>query len=129
MVGSQKFPELERVDRLVERLHPSAFVISGGADGVDKRAVSTAHRFGRRAIEIKPYEPQPREMWIACAFERDKWFGLVSDVVVAFWDGESHGTKATIWAALHAKGFCVVALPGRAPEIWVPKLNFAARPG
>lgn len=121
IVGSRVYPELERIRTLVDLLHSDAYVISGGAEGVDRAATAAGLATRRPVIELKPIGADKR-LWVRAAFERNELIALCSDVVVAFWDGASNGTADTIRHALRISGKCIVALPGQPPAVWVPRL-------
>lgn len=116
VVGSRDYPELDRVRRLIDQLHPQVCVVSGGARGVDREAVMHAKGTGRLAVEITPYGDS-REEWVSAAFARNGMIALVSDVVVAFWDGQSPGTADTIRRAMKL-GKCIVVPPQEGPQVW-----------
>lgn len=119
IVGSRTYPDLERVKKVVELLDPNATVVSGGADGVDDMADAWACETFRQTAIVRPSKrPQASSSFIAGLFGRNTVIVRGSDVVVAFWDGKSTGTRDTIEKALTVHGFCIVALPGEPPEVW-----------
>lgn len=68
-------------------------IISGGAEGIDTMAAeySRAHRTG--LLEMRPnYDKYGR----AATFVRNRQIVATCDVLVAFWNGRSKGTKYTI---------------------------------
>lgn len=69
-------------------------VISGGATGVDTLGESWAKR---NKIESVAFLPNFDVYGFPAAlFERNKDMAKAADIVVAFWDGKSHGTKHMI---------------------------------
>lgn len=80
---------------VVLQLDPGTIVVSGGAKGVDTEAARAAKA---RGLNIQIHYPN---------WERGKGAGLArnraivhaADVVTAFWDGSSRGTRHTIGAA------------------------------
>ena len=68
-------------------------IISGGANGADTLAEMFADKFGCPILIIRPD-------WDAygkrAGFLRNEEIVNEADVVLAFWDGESKGTKHTI---------------------------------
>jgi hypothetical protein len=118
IVGSRDYPEIERVGRLIEILHPDVYVISGGAKGVDVEARLKAQTHHRHVIEITAFG----ERYVESLLERNSMIALCSDVVCAFWDGHSSGTADTIRKAMKISGRVIVALPGCQPETWVPRI-------
>jgi hypothetical protein len=94
VVGSRDYPDLHRVGMFVwSQREAKTVIISGGARGVDQAAVAQAKKDGI------PYEEYPAD-WKA----HGKAAGMIrngelvekADVVVAFWDEASRGTKNTI---------------------------------
>lgn len=69
-------------------------IVSGGANGVDSIAEKWARQHG---IEVLIYKPQYEVYGGKYApIQRDKELVNASDIVIAFWDGKSKGTKFTI---------------------------------
>jgi len=103
VVGSRDFPDpnppvLAYISALREKWSPftGLAVVSGGARGVDHAAKLAADKLGLDIIELKP----DWEMYGKSAgFVRNESIIKAADQVVAFWDGESRGTKNSIdWA-------------------------------
>ena len=98
IVGSRHFPDPDRVEAFVESLPAGTRLVTGSASGVDASATRAARRRGL-AVQV-----------VAAGFEeaRDPSAGearnqrLVDgcDLLVAFWDGASTGTRATVNRAL-----------------------------
>lgn len=69
-------------------------IVSGGANGVDTLAEKWARQHGIEVLIYKPqYEVYGRKY---APIQRDKDLVNASDIVIAFWDGKSNGTKFTI---------------------------------
>lgn len=68
-------------------------VISGGAKGYDTLAALWAKA---RRIKQTEHKPQYKEYGRAATFIRNRRIVDDADLVVAFWDGKSRGTKYTI---------------------------------
>lgn len=85
-------------------------IISGGAKGAD----SLAEKFAEaRNIKTKVYKANWEKYGKKAGFLRNKKIIKNCDVVVAFWDGESKGTKITIDLAKEAgKKVYIVMFPG-----------------
>ena len=100
IVGSRDFPRLEEVRQFVYEQERTTVIISGGARGVDSIAVEEARKLHM------PYEVYPAD-WNrygrSAGFRRNQTIVDAADEVVAFWDGESRGTKHTIDLARAAK--------------------------
>lgn len=68
-------------------------IVSGGAKGVDSLAAAFAREHGIKLTEFRPdYKRNGR----GATFIRNRQIVDYADEVLAFWDGESHGTKYTI---------------------------------
>lgn len=82
------------MDELRNRMeNPITEVISGGAKGYDTMAALWATLRGIAVTEMRPdYEKHGR----AATFIRNRAIVDRADVVVAFWDGKSRGTKYTL---------------------------------
>lgn len=68
-------------------------IVSGGARGVDTSAREYAHAHGIKLTEFLPeYDKYGR----SAPLKRNITIIEYADVVLAFWDGQSHGTKFVI---------------------------------
>lgn len=82
------------VQHYVKGLPHDAVVISGGAPGVDSWASEAAKEYERGSIVLlADWEGLGRT---AGYVRNGQMLDLEPDLVVAFWDGESKGTKNTI---------------------------------
>jgi len=98
IIGSRHFSPLERVTEYVDGLPPRASIVTGGASGVDAVATKAARARGL-AVQVLPMSfEEVRDA--ALAEERRSKLVDSCDVLVAFWDGESPGTRATVERAL-----------------------------
>lgn len=91
IIGSRSFNDYEMFKSSLKDLNISK-IISGGARGADKFAERYAAEF---CIPITVHKPDWSIGKIA-SFIRNKKIVEDSDYIVAFWDGESKGTKMTI---------------------------------
>ena len=90
IIGSRKCPEIDIGAYLEET--PDALV-SGGAVGVDSYVRDYAKKNGIKLIE---YYPNYAKYGKAAPLERNKQIVDKCDYLIAFWDGNSRGTKFTI---------------------------------
>lgn len=68
-------------------------IISGGARGIDTLAAMYARKRGMKLLEFRPdYATFGR----GATFVRNRMIVDVADIVIAFWNGSSRGTKYTI---------------------------------
>lgn len=98
IVGSRDYPDLEAVAHYVGLLPKDFTVISGGADGVDKKAVNIAKKLGLQTKEHPPkYESYGDKV---APLMRNEEIVKTCDKLVAFWDVASNGTKHAIRCAM-----------------------------
>ena len=67
-------------------------IISGGARGIDKCAESFADENNINKIIVRPDNPSNKFDYI----KRNWKIVDMSDIIIAFWDGKSKGTKSVI---------------------------------
>lgn len=86
-----------RVEEFVRNLPLDAIVVSGGAVGVDSWAEQAARKRGLGVLVFCiPAKHMTRQEFMAAAFGRSRRIIEHADRVVAFWDGQSGGTRYTI---------------------------------
>ena len=72
-------------------------VITGGARGIDSIAFRTAASAGIRNLQFLPDRKKfPGKLVLKAFQERNKKIVDSCDVLLAVWDGRSHGTKNTL---------------------------------
>ena len=96
VVGSRKFKQLDLVTRFVQALPGNTHVVSGGALGPDTRAVLAAAVAGLFTTVLRPEWRRAGRYDPAAGFKRNARIVQAADVVVAFWDGRSNGTRDSI---------------------------------
>ncbi len=98
IVGSRHFSALDRVTEYVNGLPGRASIITGSASGVDAVATKAARTRGL-AVQVLPMSFD--EVGDATrAEERRSRLVDSCDVLVAFWDGASPGTRTSVERAL-----------------------------
>jgi predicted Rossmann fold nucleotide-binding protein DprA/Smf involved in DNA uptake len=98
IVGSRHFGEPERVTEYINGLPPRASIITGSASGVDAAATKAARARGL-AVQVMPASfDEAADASKSAA--RNQRLVDACDVLVAFWDGASKGTRATVERAL-----------------------------
>jgi predicted Rossmann fold nucleotide-binding protein DprA/Smf involved in DNA uptake len=98
IVGSRHFSEPDRVADYVRSLPAKASILTGSASGVDAAATKAAREKG---IPVQVMPASFDEMADAGkAAARNQRLVDACDVLVAFWDGSSKGTRATVERAL-----------------------------
>lgn len=68
-------------------------IVSGGAKGIDSDAKAYAQAHG---IPLKEFLPEYQKYGRGAPLKRNLLIIEYADVVLAFWDGESRGTKYVI---------------------------------
>jgi predicted Rossmann fold nucleotide-binding protein DprA/Smf involved in DNA uptake len=109
IVGSRHFPELDRVEDYVRSLPSTSSLVTGSASGVDATATRAARE---RGLPVRVLGASFEEAADAgSAMERNQRLVSSCDVLVAFWDGSSQGTRRTVERALDS---------GREVHVFVP---------
>lgn len=96
IVGSRTFIDYERLKRKILKkynIDQIDEIISGGAIGTDTLAEQFAKEYN---IPIIVYKPNWSKYGKRCFAIRNQKIVDMSDKIIAFWDGESKGTKMTI---------------------------------
>lgn len=95
IVGSREPGNINFAKELEKRINIQSgdTIISGGAKGIDSLAAEYATAHGLALVEIRPnYAKNGR----GTTFIRNREIVDNADMVVAFWNGTSKGTKYTI---------------------------------
>ncbi len=98
IVGSRRFSEPDRVTDYVNALPPRASIITGSASGVDAAATRAARAKGI-AVQVMPAAFDELADARKSAARNQRLIDAC-DVLVAFWDGTSKGTRNTVERAL-----------------------------
>lgn len=100
IVGSRTFDDYELMRREVRELLPliaqtgdEIMIISGGANGADTLAVDLADELG---LDVKVFNPNWDKYGKAAGVIRNELIVNECNFLIAFWDGESHGTKHSV---------------------------------
>ena len=98
IVGSRHFAAPARVTEYIKSLPPRSAIVTGSASGVDAAATRAARE---RGIPVQVIPASLDEMADASkSAARNQRLVDACDVLVAFWDGSSKGTRATVERAL-----------------------------
>jgi predicted Rossmann fold nucleotide-binding protein DprA/Smf involved in DNA uptake len=98
IVGSRHFADPAQVVEYVRSLPPRASIITGSASGVDAAAIRAARE---RGMGVQVMAASFEELADASkAAARNQRLVDACDILVAFWDGSSKGTRATVERAL-----------------------------
>ncbi len=93
----------------VSSLPPGATVVTGGASGVDAAAGDAARQRQLGLIKLPPRFEESNDA--GAAGRRNQQLIDAAEVLVAFWDGHSSGTRKTVERALES---------GREVHVYVP---------
>lgn len=92
VIGSRSFKNFELLKNTLSKIEIS-LIISGGADGAD----SLAERYAReQSIPTKIFLPDWKKYGKSAGMIRNTDIINEADIVVAFWDKSSKGTKDSI---------------------------------
>ena len=106
IVGSRDYGRLDQVRTYIDLLPEFTVILSGGARGVDQCAAEAARE---RGLEVQEYLPDWKSLGRKAGVARNALVVDQADLVVAFWDGKSRGTKNAIDLARNmCKPFAVV---------------------
>jgi hypothetical protein len=106
IVGSREYLNLFKVRQYIQSLPIDTVIVSGGARGVDKCAEKVAQGIG---LQTEIYPADWHKYGKAAGMKRNQQIVEASDRVVAFWDGDSRGTRNTIEIAKKlGKGVTVI---------------------
>jgi len=100
IVGSRHFADPDRVTDYVKGLPAGSSIITGSASGVDAAATRAART---RGLNVQVMPASFDELADASrSAARNQRLVDACDVLVAFWDGASKGTRSTVERALEA---------------------------
>jgi hypothetical protein len=97
VIGSREITDREFIEKILEMFSPEIDeIISGGARGVDSIAEEWAKR---RGIKVQVFKPNYSSYGKRAPLVRNEQIVTACDYLIAFWDGQSRGTKYTINSA------------------------------
>lgn len=110
IVGSRKFNDYELLknvvkDYIVKYNCVNITIVSGGAKGADTLAEHFAKEFD---FEMKIFHPDWEQLGRDACSARNTQIVTFSDIVFAFWDGSSPGTKDSIKKAEQMKKILII---------------------
>src|SRR3981081_1107983 len=101
---------MDRVRALVEARAAGAIVVTGGASGVDAAAGQAARDRALGLIKLPPRFEESTDP--GASARRNQELVDSVDVIVAFGDGQSEGTRGTVERALQSGREVHVFVPG-----------------
>lgn len=93
VVGSRTFSDRQNLYDVLSQYQKIDLIISGGANGADKIAEAYAKDKG---IKTKIFLPDWAKYGNSAGIIRNKLIVESCDLLIAFWDGESKGTRFSI---------------------------------
>lgn len=107
IIGGRNFDNYEKMEYILWDLFhirrttvPKDTIVSGGAKGADSLAKQYAEEEEQKYIE---FLPDWNKFGKSAGFRRNQQIVDACDMVIAFWNGESKGTKHTIDLARKTK--------------------------
>lgn len=118
IVGSRDYLDLNKVVDFIyqlKNLGTEITIVSGGARGVDQAAENAAKANG---FSVLSFKPDWKNLGKKAGLLRNSDIVDSCDYLVAFWDGNSNGTKDSITKAKAANKLLAIILPDEPlPEI------------
>lgn len=108
VVGSRTFKDYHLLESTINEFRKTntlSHIVSGGAAGADSLVRTYAEKHSIPMIELKP---DWKKYGKAAGFIRNADIIDESDIVLAFWDGESRGTLDSITKAKSKNTECIV---------------------
>lgn len=95
--GSRDWTDRKRIRSRLLNLPKGSTVIHGGARGADRLAAEVAHELGHQVLDMPAHWRLNGHYNPRAGLERNlRMLDLKPELVIAFWDGGSSGTKHTI---------------------------------
>lgn len=102
--GSRSWDDYHAIFERLSQLPRDTTIIHGGARGADNMAARVAVRLGMHVEEFIPHWREGSHYNSKAGFERNMlMLDQEPDLVIAFWDGLSTGTKHTLANARRRK--------------------------
>jgi len=104
-IGSREFKNIKKVREKLEEIRliynaENVKIISGGARGVDTEAIKIAKSLGFQT-DAESYTPNFNDGYDVSKYHtRNDQIITDADKVIAFWDGNSAGSKSVIYKCL-----------------------------
>ena len=107
IIGSRTFFDKSKLIQQMDNLQNISLIVSGGARGADTMGEQYARE---RNIPTKIFLPDWERFGKSAGFKRNVQIIEAADMVVAFWDGKSAGTKHSIELAKRSGKECKIVL-------------------
>jgi predicted Rossmann fold nucleotide-binding protein DprA/Smf involved in DNA uptake len=93
VIGSRGFTHYRLLVTTLDEIPNKKMIVSGGAKGADQMAEQYAREHD---IETKIFLPEYAKFGRGAPIKRNELIVKEADLVIAFWDGKSRGTKNAI---------------------------------
>lgn len=96
VAGSRDFNDYQLLKIKVDKarsMYPIDTIISGTARGADSLGIKYAHEHG---LKVERYPAEWKKYGKSAGYKRNVQMAEVADALLAFWDGNSRGTKHMI---------------------------------
>jgi hypothetical protein len=96
VAGSRGFDDYQTLSETCDfflKKKKNVIIISGNAKGADKLGEQYAKE---RGLKLEVYPADWEKYGKSAGFIRNEEMGDIANALIAFWDGESHGTKHMI---------------------------------
>jgi hypothetical protein len=93
VVGGRDFDDYDLMKKTLDEIQDVDLIVSGGSEGADNLAERYAYE---KSIKMKVFKPNWNMFGRQAGFLRNIDIINNADMVVAFWDGMSRGTKHSI---------------------------------
>lgn len=108
IVGTRDFSDYELLCKTINYLNVNIkTIISGGAKGADSLGEKYANE---NNVETIIYKPNWDKYGKSAGYIRNKEIVNASDLIIAFWDGVSKGTKHSIDISIKSKKPLIIIL-------------------
>lgn len=101
IAGGRRFNDYDRMANVLDALFDPItdyIIVSGDADGADLLGQRYAEEEG---LEVEHHPADWHKYGRGAGFKRNLEMALSADMLCAFWDGKSKGTRGMILDALH----------------------------
>ena len=93
VIGSRDFNDYDQLKMVLNEHDNIELLVSGGAKGADSLGESWAKE---KNVPTLIFKPEWDKYGRSAGFKRNQDIVNNSDLVIAFWDGQSRGTKSSI---------------------------------
>lgn len=93
VIGSRSFIDKDLLYKTLDQVENKSLIVSGGTAGTDRLGEKYALD---KSIPVKIFKPDWNTFGIRAGFIRNELIIKEAELVIAFWDGKSKGTKHSL---------------------------------